>query len=36
VLILREIVIMHSLLLGFFVCVVGKFDNVYGNDYLVG
>jgi hypothetical protein len=35
-LLLGEIVIMHLLLLGFFVCVIGEFDNVYANNYLVG
>jgi len=35
-LLLGEIVIMHLLLLGFFVYIVGEFDNVYANNYLVG
>jgi hypothetical protein len=35
-LLLGEIVIMHLLLLGFFVDIVGEFDNVYANNYLVG
>jgi hypothetical protein len=36
-LLLGEIMMMHLLLLGSFVCVDGEFDNVYNaKNYLVG